>query len=549
MVSAQGSQASIAKLAKKYFDFLGRTFPVMCSSDEFHWLPRAEASSAFPDQLEDLSPQSVAGVCSTVRSLADDLSRLPEGDCPEADMDREMLLASCQGLLIELEEQPSWRSSPQLYLSIVFLGLDQALNGPLPEGADRTDCMRSRISQASRLLGQARANLDRIPESHCTAAISMVRDCRAFLQELGSSSGRGRPPLFQKDLEALDCQLDSFAGFLHSTTPVSDQSLGAGSLERTLRDHFRCRGSLEDIGQLAESERRDALVSLATLQKRLDPSRTWLELVRSPLPGQEPLHHSWTVYKREVQSLQGFFSGSVFEVDSKEAPLRLARTPTYLKSLRSSASFSSALHAGQPSCFFLELDTRAKPPNGSLLPAKSSMNRESPFLTAHETIPGHHCLDANRRRLMNPVRRQIESPLFYEGWATYAESLLLERGYLHGPLNLLVHEKRRLWRAVRCLIDLRGHTGELDREQSADLLVEAGFSREAALRQVDRYRLKPGYQLCYTLGCHELRKLKNSYARRLGEDGFHSAVLGSGQLPFHLLEKQLASMTSEKTPG
>jgi uncharacterized protein (DUF885 family) len=58
------------------------------------------------------------------------------------------------------------------------------------------------------------------------------------------------------------------------------------------------------------------------------------------------------------------------------------------------------------------------------------------MLTAHETIPGHHFLDSIRRSLKNPIRRQIESPLFYEGWASYAESMLIEYGYLEETMQL-----------------------------------------------------------------------------------------------------------------
>ena len=53
-------------------------------------------------------------------------------------------------------------------------------------------------------------------------------------------------------------------------------------------------------------------------------------------------------------------------------------------------------------------------------------------------FPGIILLDSIRRKLENPVRRQIESPLFYEGWAYYAESLLTEQGYVQNPMEYLV---------------------------------------------------------------------------------------------------------------
>jgi uncharacterized protein (DUF885 family) len=169
-------------------------------------------------------------------------------------------------------------------------------------------------------------------------------------------------------------------------------------------------------------------------------------------------------------------------------------------------------------------------------------HREYKFLTAHESIPGHHLLDSVRRRLKNPVRRQIESPLFYEGWASYAESVLTENGYADTRLDRLVEYKRRLWRAARCQIDAGLPTGRIDREAAACLLLDAGFSQEEAARQIDRFQLNPGYQLCYTLGRHEILNLKALYRKRIGDNKFHSFLLEGGELPFHLIEKKLAGM-------
>jgi len=532
----------VQELAEDHFKHLARAFPVMCSSDEFHFLPRAEASSFFPDRLEDLSPEAVAEACSSVRSLAGKVSMQPEPADLETIIDRELLLASCRAVLIELENQASWRRNPLLYLSIACIGLDRAFNAAVSEPEERIECARSRLSQAGRLLKQACANLDRIPQSHFSAAQSMLQDCRAYLRELASQTEHRGSNRFLQDIETFDRQLIGFGSFLHGTAPEPDRSFNSAGLEQTLREHFRSSRSLTDIRRLADEERLQSLKELNRLQRQLDPSRSWTEIHQTLLPGEEPIEASWRVYRREFESIQRFFTGTVFQVDASEAPLRLASTPTCLRSLRSSASFASALLTGQPSYFFLEPENPATGPSGQPPGEVRRIDRDHPFLTAHETIPGHHCLDANRRRLVNPVRRQIESPLFYEGWATYAESLLEEHGYLEGPMNRLVQEKRRLWRAVRCLIDLGGCSGEPDRSQSARLLVEAGFSKQAALGQVDRYRLKPGYQLCYTLGDFELRQLKNRFEPALGSDGFHRAVLQGGQIPFHLLEKRLASL-------
>jgi uncharacterized protein (DUF885 family) len=167
------------------------------------------------------------------------------------------------------------------------------------------------------------------------------------------------------------------------------------------------------------------------------------------------------------------------------------------------------------------------------------LHREYRFLVAHETVPGHHLLDSVRRKLKNPVRRQIESPLFYEGWATYSESLLTEYGYVNNPLDFVVDYKRNLWRSARCQIDIGIPTGKLNREDALDLLIRTGFSSAEAERQINRFQLNPGYQLCYSLGRYEIMKLKETWGMRMNNEQFHSVLLEGGELPFHLIERRL----------
>jgi uncharacterized protein (DUF885 family) len=142
----------------------------------------------------------------------------------------------------------------------------------------------------------------------------------------------------------------------------------------------------------------------------------------------------------------------------------------------------------------------------------------------------------------NPIRRQIESPLFYEGWASYAESLLADLGYVKKPIERLVEYKRRLWRAARCQIDAGIPAGKLTLEAAAKLLTAVGFSQQEARRQIDRFRLNPGYQLCYTLGSYEINELKKKYSPSLGEDRFYSYLLNGGQLPFSFIDKRFEKL-------
>ena len=143
-----------------------------------------------------------------------------------------------------------------------------------------------------------------------------------------------------------------------------------------------------------------------------------------------------------------------------------------------------------------------------------------------------------RRFLPDPVASQMENAVFYEGWAYFGEGLLEEYGYVDDPNDLITHHKRCLWRAVRCMADVGQASGLLKPEKAVTLLGEMGFSREEALGQLHRFRLNPGYQVCYTLGRYEITRLYKKFGQGdLG--GFCRALLSCGQLPFHLVEQRL----------
>jgi len=56
-------------LAAKYFDYVAKCFPVMCSSDEFHFLPRSQMASRHFHRLDNLSSDAIDECLSTLKGL------------------------------------------------------------------------------------------------------------------------------------------------------------------------------------------------------------------------------------------------------------------------------------------------------------------------------------------------------------------------------------------------------------------------------------------------------------------------------------------------
>ncbi|UCD87511.1 MAG: DUF885 family protein [Desulfobacterales bacterium] len=539
-----------AELTVQYFDYLAKCFPVMCASDEFHFLPRAEMASQYYDQLDNLDRHRIHECLSTLKEFQNrcDLMAAHETDLEKL-TDLELLKANAAGILIELEMKESWRYNPLLYLKIAFIGLDHALTKPASEAEEKEHRVLARLRAMPRLLEQAMNNIDSVPKTYHEAALSMLTDCKDYLTEISKRDADASDRLLSEGLQQTWSALDAFRKFLGTLSPVPDQQFVVSALEATLNDHFRSVRSLPEVFQIADDEWRENLEQLKKLQANIDPGKSWRELYHAYSPSDVEKKDTISLYQHEIERLGRFFREHGFCSLDLNASLELRETPTYLRSVRSSASFSAAFSADVREKDFFYMTTQLEEQRGkeAAESVRKRLHREYKFLAAHETFPGHHLLDTVRRKLKNPVRRQIESPLFYEGWAYYAESLLSEYGYVSNPIEYLVDCKRRLWRAARCKIDVGLTTDMLARKDAVRLVTSAGFSPEEADYQIDHFQLNPGYQLCYSLGRYEIMQLRETYGMKMGLEQFHRQLLEGGELPFHFIQKRFKALNRSGT--
>lgn len=542
----------ISQLAKRYFEFVAERFPVMCASDEFHFLPRAEKAKDYYHKIDNLEAESIKNTIYELKRFRCQFSAFYKRNLPfEEKIDIDLLISNISGILIEIDEKESFQNNPLLYLKIAFIGLDHAITKPSESSRELSDRVSSRLHAIPGLLEQGMINLSVIPESYSQYSISMAADCKKYLEQMAASSSHDpdQRDLFEKGVKQSLDAVRAFEKFLLSMKFIPDDHFSGNTLDTCIREHFMCSRTLDDIFQIGVDEWHDNIKNLETTGNKINPDLPWQELYNNIFPDEIGDGSVISRYSREAENIANFFGENGFINEGLCTNLIVDKTPFYLRSVRGSASFAASLTADENEKDFFHITTNRFDDNNQKTSARLErrLHREYKFLTAHETIPGHFLLDSIRRKLKNPIRRQIESPLFYEGWATYSETLLSDYGYVTHPEDLLVDYRRRLWRAARCQIDAGLRRGKLDRKDAVRLLTNTGFSKEEALAQINRFRLNPGYQLCYCLGSYEIRELKNKYSNRIGFPGFHDILLGGGELPFHLIEKRMEKTLSLNT--
>ncbi len=518
--------ASVEAIGHSMFEALARTFPVACASDEFFYFPQVQLPEPQWGTWDCFSSETVTEFVRRLSAWENELDLL---NSYEADLEGQIDIALLQKLARTLREQlsevRSWEFQPTLYLTIVCIGLAEAMESENPAA------IHERARSLPTFLEQAGHNLNRVPVLFRDISLEMVSDTRNYLVLLKRTL-----PELQPALSALD----RFECALQNVSTREDFLLPRDLLERIIRFHIHCEMDLREIDQTLEQEIEEMQQILDQEAKEFVPDRPkvqgsqqlWLKALKSiPVPavGKEGLIG---LYQGEVNRLvkHCLNKGLVLPRLVSSCPVRVASMPPFLSSIRTASSYSiPPKHPPSGGKFYILTKHAADK-------AQQGYHREYKMTCAHETYPGHHLLDTSRWSLTRTFRRGIEQPIFYEGWACFAEELMRLTGYFSEPGDRLLLARRRLLHAIRGKVDIGLQTGTMDIPTAAKYLKEMGINMERATSSARKYPLNPGYQLCYTIG---LRRFLDLFAQYSHDNlpNFVRTVLEQGEIHFTDFEK------------
>ncbi|WP_344127782.1 DUF885 domain-containing protein, partial [Luedemannella flava] len=158
-------------------------------------------------------------------------------------------------------------------------------------------------------------------------------------------------------------------------------------------------------------------------------------------------------------------------------------------------------------------------------------------LTVHEAMPGHFLQLAHARRYRgsSPVRAVTMSGSFVEGWAVYAEQLMVEYGYGGLPVRLQ-QLKMRLRMIINAILDQLAHCDDLAEADAMALMTGSGFQEEGEAAGKWRRALLTSTQLStYFVGYLEVAAAAAGRPADVPPRDWHDAMLAHGSpAPRHL---------------
>ena len=172
-------------------------------------------------------------------------------------------------------------------------------------------------------------------------------------------------------------------------------------------------------------------------------------------------------------------------------------------------------------------------------------------LSIHEAMPGHYVQLGKANAVQSPLRAVLQSGPFVEGWAVYAEGVMMDAGYLdRDPLYRLTVLKMRLRSISNALLDIGIQTEGMTREAAMKLMMEGAFQQEReAAGKWTRASLGAVQLLSYFTGYAEHLDLRAEAERRAGArfdlKAYHDALLSHGSPPTRFVR---ALMFGEAVP-
>lgn len=170
------------------------------------------------------------------------------------------------------------------------------------------------------------------------------------------------------------------------------------------------------------------------------------------------------------------------------------------------------------------------------------------ILNIHEAIPGHYTQLVYSNQSPSIIKAILGNGAMIEGWAVYAERMMLESGYKNSPEMWLMYYKWNLRTTCNMILDYSVHSKNMSKEQAMSLLINEAFQQQAeaegkwtrvSLSQVQLCSYFSGYTEIYDF--REMLKKEQGTAFNLKK--FHEKFLSYGSAPVKYIKELMVKET------
>jgi uncharacterized protein (DUF885 family) len=544
-VSAQA--ASFESFAKSYYDGEYAAHPVAATSAGIH---------DYDSKVDDLSADGQARNDARLHEALAALQAMNPKQLSSADRDdREVLMGRIKGMLLDDETIKYWRTDPSRYSRVATSAVFELVHRDFAPLAVRMQAAIAREREIPAVLAAGKANIEHPPRAFVEIAIRSVTGSINFYRD-------GAPKAFaavedaalKRDFaisnEAAIAAFEDYKGFLENQLGKADGDFALKSdvfVER-LTDNEMVDLPVNKLHDIALRQLHTDQTALTAAAREVDPAKS-VDAVVQDVRRQHPSADALlSTAEEDLSGLRTFVSEHHIVTIPSDLLPTVEATPEFIR-----ATVSAAMDSPGP---FEQHATQAfyyvSPPDAGLSADKLEDYLEAYYfsglelISAHEVWPGHFMQYLTRRSHPQwPIARKLaHAQSTTEGWAHYAEQMMIEQGLAASDPKLKVAQlNEALLRDCRFLASIEMHTAGKSVEDAAQLFVkECRTSQAEARREAYRGTSDPGY-LNYTVGKLEILKLREDYKKAMGAKfsltEFHDRFLSAGSVPVKIIRREM----------
>ncbi len=507
----------------------------------------------YDEMLEDFNQGRIDGRIEELREQSARLAALREQTLVAAEaIDAEILQQRIGAEIFELVEERAWEKNPMIYMGQPGEAIDALIKRDFAPGRERIPAVVARMQGVPRLVDAMKANVQNPPREFTELALRMAQGSGAFFKDtvprwaapFATVAEKGR--VEKASLLAQLAMEDAALWLQRDLLPRSKGSFALGE------QRFLKKLRLEEMIDLPMKE----LLATGEAALARDQSRfravaetfapgASIASVMGLLANDHPSESELLPATRATLEKTRRF---LVEKHLVTLPSNLRPTVTETPPFARNGAFASMDSPGAFETKATEAYYYVTPPERDWSAARRQQhlrlfNRPVlEMITIHEAFPGHFLHFLYAERFPTKTRKLVTTGSTVEGWAHYAEQMMIEEGYGAGdPRIELAQLSEALLRDCRFIAGIKLHTGDWTVKQAARFFVDqAGQEPANADEEAYRGTYNPTY-LYYTMGKLMVYQLRKDFARERGANytlkSFHDTFVRQGGIPLAMIRK------------
>jgi uncharacterized protein (DUF885 family) len=546
MARSHQKTVNFDQLVDEYFDFHFQYHPTEATSDGFH---------QYDAKLEDYSAKAaeaeIAGL-NQFKARFEHISTLPMTQ--DAIADRDLVVSSINGRLLELNDIQMWKKNPDEYSSNLSYSIFVLMARNFAPPEERLRSVIAREQQVPKVFEAARENLKNPPLVYTQVAIQQLPGIIGFFKkDVPDAFAAVKDPKllaeFKASNDAVVQGLTDYENFLQKDLlPISkgDFRIGAENYRKKLLYDEMVDIPLDKLLEIGYADLRQNQQRLNDVAAKIDPKRDAREVLADLQKDHPPNGQLLQAFRNVLGGLRDYINQKqIITIPSTVLPI-VEETPPFERALTTASMDTPGPYENKAT----EAMFNVTLPDPSWSAAKTEewmegFNRGTIISTAvHEVYPGHYTQFLWVKQAPSKVRKLISCGSNAEGWAHYSEQMMLDEGYGNGDPKLRLGQlDDALLRDARFIVGIKMHTGKMTIEQAHEFFVKQGYQvPPVAEEEAKRGTSDPTY-LVYTLGKLEILKLRQDYHAMRGDQfslrEFHDTFMKQGAIPLKIIRAKM----------